>query len=165
MKIDTSWQVTSTHFNIVKNKRLWRPCLLKPRNLYAPLIKACMRQGPHNRTFWKDCSCVHASERVVPNPSTPRVRTLADKSIFSPLRCTRRHFPCRLPASRFTRWFGVSSPISLFLAHTLKPPCWSLLIHSISRVNTYFFSPLERGAQLILEATGGFCWRLVSLGL
>ena len=35
-----------------------------------------MRLRPHNRTFWRDYTFVRARERVVPNQSIPRVRTL-----------------------------------------------------------------------------------------
>ena len=35
-------------------------------NLHTPLVKACMRQWFHNRTFWKDPLCARACERVVP---------------------------------------------------------------------------------------------------
>ena len=42
------------------------------------------------------------------------------------------------------------------------PPCWSLLMHSLSSQRLPL---LSLGAQLILETTRGYCWRLVFLGL
>ena len=57
------------------------------RKLKHVLIKARMRHRLHNRTFWKDHSCVLAREHVA------RVRILADQSaIFSSLRRARTHF-------------------------------------------------------------------------
>ena len=82
-------------------------------------------------------------------------------SIFSPLRCARTHFPCRVPASRFIRWFGVS-PIQLSLAHSSTSVLVSVNTQSLSSQRLSF---LSLGAQLILESTRGYCWRLVFLGL
>ena len=68
-------------------------------------------------------------------------------SIFSPLRCAREHFSCRVPDSRFTRSFGVF-PISLSLA---------LLYTSVLvAVNTqYLLSQrlplLSLGTQLVVD--------------
>ena len=81
--------------------------------------------------------------------------------IFSLLKCTWTHSLCRLPASRFTRWFGVSY-ILLPLAHSTTPPFRSLLIHCICRANAYFSTPWSR---LTLYTTASYCWWLVFLGL
>ena len=54
--------------------------------------------------------CVRASDSQPINASSPH----SGWPIRSRQRLPR-HFPCRLPASRFTRWFGVS-PLSLSLA-------------------------------------------------
>ena len=82
-------------------------------------------------------------------------------SIFSPLRCTRTHFNCRLPASHFNRWFGVS-PISLSLGHFYTTV---LVTVNTQYLSSQRLSSLSFGAQLILETTRGCCWKLVFIGL
>ena len=105
-------------------------------------------------------ACEWASERPCGSQLINQVAPAS--SIYNPVGCARAHFPCRLPASLFTRWFGVSL-IRLSLALSSTPTCWLLLIHSLSPANAYLFFSL--GAQLILETTRGYCWRLVFLGI
>ena len=97
--------------------------------------------------------------RVVPNQSMPRVRTLADQSDRGGdiLVATLVGFLRRA----FTRWFGVSRlavPSSLLYTFVLV----TVNTQSLSNQRLPFLS-LE--AQLILETTRGYCWRLVFLGL
>ena len=98
-----------------------------------------MRRRLHNRTFWKDHSCVSDS---VCSPSNQNLESALATSIFSPLLCARTHFPCRLPVSRFIRWFGVS-PISLSLAHSYTSVLVTVNIqyHSSQRLFFSSFGP------------------------
>ena len=92
-----------------------------PRNW---LRRTCVR---------KDRSCVRALVSQPINASCPHsgwpIKSKVARSCAS----------CRLPASRFTLWFGVS-PIPLCLTLSSTPPCFSLLIHSLSLQPTLNFS-------------------------
>ena len=102
----------------------------------------------HNRTFWKDHVCVRASVWFPTNQYLESAIQLINQiapatSIFCPLRCARTHFPCLLPMSRFTSWFGVSL-ISLSLAQSYT--CVLII------VNTQYLSS-QRLSFLSLGAT------------
>ena len=165
-----------THFNMstVSDRRafhmghLWRPRhwnLLENRR--TPLIRAHMRQQPQNVL---ECACEGASARFPANQYLESAPCLTNQIaaatfVYSPIRCswghTQTYFPCRLLASRFTCWSGVSLiPLSLARSYT------SVLV----TVNTQYLSShrlsfLSQGAKLILETTRGYCWGLVFLGL
>ena len=97
------------HWNLLENK-----CM--------PLIKILMRQRPQNLL---ERPCARASERVCSSQSITASalwltnQVAAATSAYCPIRRVWGLFLCRLPASRFTRWFGVSLiPLSLALLYT-----------------------------------------------
>ena len=140
--------------------QLWRPCYWSlVENWYTLLIKARMRHWPHNRTSRKDQMCVRACECVVPNQSTPRVRTLADYLVHSSAidiriksaqKCSNTLHQC--VASRVAVY-----PLVRCLSH-LAVPSSHAYIFVLVTVNTQYFSkqrlhPLSVEAQHILETT------------
>ena len=121
---------------------LWRP---RHRNLLenrrTPLIRAHMRQRPQNVL---EGACEGASARFPANQYLESAPWLTNQvavvtSIYSPVMCswghTHTHYPCRLPASRFTCWSGVFlTPLSLALLYTCVLVTVSTQSHSKQRL-------------------------------
>ena len=141
---------------------LWRPrhwnLLEKQR---TPLIKVHMRQQPPN-------VLERPRARVVPNQSMPRVRTLADQS--------DRGSDLRIqPGQVLLRTLTLSASgvaLRLLVRRLSRPTVPSSLLYTfvLVTVNTQslsnqHFPLLSLGAQLILETTRRYCWRLVFLGI
>ena len=129
-----------------------------------------MRQRPHNRTFWKNHSCVGVRVRTsVWFPTNQCLESalrltnqiVASTSMYSRIRCARKHFPYRslrrvLPAGSAS----LPSRCPWFSPHTSV-----LLTVSTQHIFNQRLSFLSLGAQLVLETTRGYCRRLVFLGL
>ena len=97
-------------FAIAMSNWLWYSL----ENYCTPLLKVHMRRRPQNvlrASVWFPTNQYLESSLWLTN------QIAAATSIYSPVRCAWTHFPGRLPASRFIRWFGVSL-IWLCTAHS-----------------------------------------------